>query len=74
MNQVGVLCHHRKLSRSTQGPGGVPDGGPLGLPPGGSDGGSEKRIAASGEALTAALEGNPVLHAHQLRRAKNTRD
>ena len=32
-------------SRGTQGPGGVPDSGPLGLPPGGTDGGSEKTSA-----------------------------
>ena len=38
--------NHRTLSHGTQGLGGVPDGGPLGLPPGGLDGSQDTRTAA----------------------------
>ena len=38
------MCYHRTLSRGTQGSGGIPDGGPLGLPPGGSDGCEEMGV------------------------------
>ena len=43
-----TLCHHRNPRCSTQGPGGVLDGGPLGLSTGGTDGGSAKRTEAGG--------------------------
>ena len=36
-NMDNSLCHHRTPCRSAQGPGGVPDGGPLGLPLRGAD-------------------------------------
>ena len=40
------LCHHRTPSLGTQGPCGVPYGGPLGLPPGRMDGGLVQRTEA----------------------------
>ena len=57
----GVLCYHRTLSRGTQGPGGFPDGGPLGLPPGESDGSEETRTDSSGGGSDGHTVGGPGL-------------
>ena len=55
------MCHHRTHSRGTQGPGGIPDGRPLGLPSGGSDGREETGVESGRGGADGCTGGDPVI-------------